>query len=72
MPRLAPLKPLEVEKILISNGFVYINTVGSHKHYSNRTTKTHTTVPFHSRDLATGTLRSIIRQSQLPINLFRR
>jgi len=72
MPRLAPLKPLEVEKILLKNGFIYVNTVGSHKHFSNRTTKAHTTIPFHSQDLPTGTLRSIVRQSQLPINLFRR
>ncbi|NDK09168.1 addiction module toxin, HicA family [Candidatus Gracilibacteria bacterium] len=72
MPRLAPLKPREVEAILIKNGFIVNVSKSSHKQYFNSKTKAHTTVPFHSRDLAPGTLRSIIRQSQLSIDLFRR
>ena len=72
MPRLAPLKPREVERILFENGFVVNVSKSSHKQYFNPKTKAHTTVPFHSRDLVPGTLRSIIRQSQLSIDLFRR
>ncbi|OIP85248.1 hypothetical protein AUK04_01340 [Candidatus Roizmanbacteria bacterium CG2_30_33_16] len=72
MPRLAPLKPREVERILLENGFVVNVSKSSHKQYFNPKTKAHTTVPFHSRDLVPGTLRSIIRQSQLSIDLFRR
>lgn len=72
MPRLAPLKPREAEEILFRNGFIHVNTVGSHKHYSNRLTKAHVTIPFHSKDLFIGTLKSIIKQSKLPIKAFRR
>lgn len=72
MPRLVPLKPREVEKILLSNGFIVNVSKSSHRHYFNPETKAHTTVPFHSREIAIGTLRSIIRQSKLPDNIFRR
>ncbi|PIP63903.1 hypothetical protein COW97_00025 [Candidatus Roizmanbacteria bacterium CG22_combo_CG10-13_8_21_14_all_34_12] len=72
MPRLAPLRPREVETVLLKNGFVVNVSKSSHKQYFNPKTKAHTTIPFHSRDLAPGTLRSIIRQSQLSIDLFRR
>lgn len=72
MPKLANLKPRGVEQILLKNGFAVNVSKSSHKQYFNPTTKAHTTVPFHSKDIATGTLRSIIRQSQLSIDLFRR
>ena len=72
MPKLPPLKPQEVEKILLKNGFVLNVQHGSHRQYFNPKTKAHVTVPFHSRDLAMGTLRSIVRQSLLPIDIFRK
>ena len=72
MPKLAPLKPREVEKILLERGFIVNVSKSSHKQYFNSKTKAHTTVSFHSKEIATGTLRSIIRQSQLPIELFRK
>ena len=48
MPRLAPLKPREVERILLEDGFVVNVSKSSHKQYFNPKTKAHTTVPFHS------------------------
>ena len=72
MPKLAQLKPREVEKILLDNGFVVSVSKSSHKQYFNKKLDAHTTVPFHSKNIASGTLRSIVRQSQLPINLFRK
>jgi predicted RNA binding protein YcfA (HicA-like mRNA interferase family) len=72
MPKLANLKPREVEQILLKNGFIMNVSKSSHKQYFNPDTKAHTTIPFHSKDIATGTLRSIIRQSQLSIDLFRK
>jgi len=72
MPKLVPLKPREVEQILLKNGFIVNVSKSSHKQYYNVKTKAHTTVPFHSKDLAMGTLRSIVRQSQLPIKIFRK
>jgi predicted RNA binding protein YcfA (HicA-like mRNA interferase family) len=72
MPKLAQLKPREVEKILLENGFAVNVSKSSHKQYFCVKTGAHTTVPFHSRNIAPGTLRSIVRQSQLPIDLFRK
>ena len=72
MPKLVPLKPREVEQILLKNGFIVNVSKSSHKQYFNPKTKAHTTVPFHSKDLAMGTLRSIVRQSQLPVKIFRK
>lgn len=72
MPKLVPLKAREVETILLKNGFVKNVSKSSHIQYFHPKTKAHTTVPFHTNTLALGTLRSIIRQSQLPIDLFRK
>lgn len=72
MPKLAPLKPREVEQILRSHGFTLNVTKGSHKQYYNSKTNAHVTVPFHSKDIHIGTLRSIVRQSKLPIEFFRK
>lgn len=72
MPKLVPLKPREVEKILLTNGFRINVSKSSHRQYFNPFSKAHTTVPFHSKELALGTLRSIVRQSQLSIDLFRK
>jgi len=63
MPKLVPLKPREAEKILLANGYKLNVSKSSHRQYYNPLTKTHTTVPYHSKDLPLGTLRSIIRQS---------
>lgn len=72
MPKLVPRKPREIESILLSHGFILNVSKSSHRQYFHPTTKAHTTVPFHSRDIPPGTLRSIIRQSQLPPELFRK
>ncbi|MBI5620853.1 type II toxin-antitoxin system HicA family toxin [Candidatus Gottesmanbacteria bacterium] len=72
MPKLVPRKPREVETILLSQGFILNVSKSSHRQYFHPITKAHTTVPFHSRDIPPGTLRSIIRQSQLSLDLFRK
>ena len=67
MPKLKRLSGAEVRAILESYGFIYIKTEGSHMKL-RRTDEDGqiwtTTVPTH-RELATGTLSSIIRQSGL-------
>lgn len=72
MPKLIPAKPKEIETILKQNKFYLHHTTGSHKQYKNDDSGAHVTVPFHTKSIPTGTLRSIIRQSGLPTNLFRR
>jgi len=56
MPKLSPLKPREVEMILLKNGFILNVSKSSHRQYFNPKTKTHTTVPFHSKEIPIGTL----------------
>ena len=70
MPKLVPLRPLEIERILLKNGFVVNVSKSSHRQYFNAQTKAHTTIAFHSAKIPIGTLRAIIRQSQLPRDLF--
>lgn len=72
MSKLAPLKPREIERILLTNGFTLNMSKSSHRQYYNPVTKAHVTVPFHSKDIVIGTLRSIVRQSQLSIDMFRK
>ena len=72
MPKLVPLKPRQIERILLHQGFVVNVSKSSHRQYYHPKTKAHATVPFHTKDVAIGTLRSIVRQSQLPIDLFRK
>ncbi|HCM38207.1 MAG: hypothetical protein UV55_C0047G0009 [Candidatus Gottesmanbacteria bacterium GW2011_GWC1_43_10] len=72
MPKLAPLKPRQIETILLKHGFAVNVSKSSHKQYFNKTTGAHTTVSFHSKEIPVGTLRSIVRQSQLSLDLFRK
>lgn len=72
MPRIVPLKPREVERILLDSGFIVNVSKSSHKQYYQPKTHAYATVSFHSRQIPMGTLRSIIRQSQLPVDLFRK
>lgn len=71
MGRLAVLSGSEVCAILERNGFARVRQRGSHI-VMQRVTATGTTtvpVPDH-KELRFGTLRSIIRQSNLPKSLF--
>ena len=70
MPKLSPLKPREIERILLKHGFELNVSKSSHRQYFNPQTRAHTTVSFHSKEIPVGTLRSIIRQSGLDMQLF--
>ncbi|MEK7497603.1 MAG: type II toxin-antitoxin system HicA family toxin [Patescibacteria group bacterium] len=72
MPKLPSFKPREIEKVLSKNGFYIKRQVGSHRTYYNPKTNKITIVPFHSRDLPKGTVRSIIKQSGLEEKIFRK
>ncbi len=72
MPKYPPLKPKEVEKIILRNDFSLKRQTGSHRIYHNPLTKATVVVPFHSKDIPPGTLRSIIQQSKLEMSEFRK
>jgi len=68
LPKL-PLR--DVCKILQVNGFVQVRQRGSHIVMQLKTPDGTITVPFPDhKELRVGTLRSIIRQSNLPFSVF--
>ena len=73
MDELAVLSGREVCAILAAHGFVQVRQRGSHIVMQTRDGASTTTVPVPDhRELAIGTLRSIIRQSGLDRSLFER
>jgi len=68
-PKLPVLTSKKLIRILQSKGYIVDHQTGSHvfiKHPS-RPTKI-ATIPFHNRDLAKGTLASILRQLDISVN----
>jgi predicted RNA binding protein YcfA (HicA-like mRNA interferase family) len=65
MSRLPSLKPRQVVAALERCGFTVLRVVGSHYQLFNETTRRHTTVPHHNRDLPRGTVSAIIQQAGL-------
>lgn len=70
MPRLPSFKPKEIEKILLKNSFFIKRQTGSHRIFYNPGTEKLAIVPFHSKAIPRGTLKSIIRQSNLSRRTF--
>lgn len=68
MPKLPALKPREAIRALERAGFKFIRQKGSHHIYIKESVGI--TVPYHTKDLKTGTLRHIIKQSGLEIKEF--
>ena len=66
MPRLVPIKPKELVKILIGLGFTQRDAEGSHvffKHADGRTT----VIPMHSKDISKGLLKKILNDVKLSV-----
>jgi predicted RNA binding protein YcfA (HicA-like mRNA interferase family) len=69
MVKLPALKPKEVVKTLLKFGFEVKRQTGSHIrliHPDGRTT----TIAMHKRDLPKGTLKAILKQSELTLDEF--
>ncbi|GAB4495479.1 MAG: type II toxin-antitoxin system HicA family toxin [Anaerolineales bacterium] len=63
MPKLVPLTSQKIIKILLQKGFILDRTKGSHQIYIHPETGKRVVVPFHHKDLPTGTLLEILRQA---------
>ena len=63
MPKLPTLSPQEVIALLEKKGFVLKKVTGSHYIFVNVETKRRVTVPFHSQDVARGTLLQILKDA---------
>lgn len=65
MPKLTALKPKDVLKKLKKFGFIADHVTGSHYILYKDGHPNPVSVPMHNRDLKTGTLTGIIKQSGL-------
>jgi predicted RNA binding protein YcfA (HicA-like mRNA interferase family) len=73
MPKLGVFSGADVCDILRTKGFELVRQRGSHLIMQRRAGETTITVPVpNHREIRIGTLQSIIRQSQLPRDLFMR
>jgi predicted RNA binding protein YcfA (HicA-like mRNA interferase family) len=66
MPKLVPIKPKKLVKILAVLGFVERDAEGSHvffKHSDGRTT----VIPIHTNEISRGLLRKILNDIQLSL-----
>ncbi len=61
-----PLKPREMEKLILADGWIFKSQQGSHKNYIHPVKPGKVTIPFHQgRDLTKKTENSIKRQAGL-------
>lgn len=61
-----PLKPAEMERIIVEDGWYFVRQKGSHKHYKHNTKEGMVTIPFHKgKELNPITEKSIRKQAQI-------
>ncbi|MBQ3514988.1 MAG: type II toxin-antitoxin system HicA family toxin [Lachnospiraceae bacterium] len=60
-----PIKPIEMEKEILADGWMLKSQTGSHRHYIHPTKPGKVTIPFHTKDLPKGTENSIRKQAGL-------
>lgn len=68
MSTLPSLKPREIARLLEKAGFKLKRTTGSHYIYYKSGIRRPVSVPFHAKNLPSGTQRAIIREAQLTID----
>lgn len=72
MPKLSPISARKLVKILEKEGFVQVRQKGSHLRLTHPDGR-RTVVPMHGGEhVGVGLLKSIIRDTQLPVELFRK
>lgn len=71
MGRLAGFRYREVAAKLRRFGFVFDRPgAGSHEVWRHETTGRKVTLPHHSKDMAEGTLRAILREAAIDVDAF--
>jgi predicted RNA binding protein YcfA (HicA-like mRNA interferase family) len=63
MPKLPTITHKKLLKVLEKSGFQIDHTTGSHFIFYNKMNKKRVTIPFHRKELAKGTLMSILREA---------
>ncbi len=64
MPRLVPIKPKKLIKILLKLGFVRRDAQGSHVFFRHKDGRT-TVIPIHAKEVSKGLLRKILKDVEL-------
>lgn len=59
------MRAIELERILLKDGWYVVKQVGSHRHYKHPTKPGKVTSPIHRGDIDKGTVKSILRQAGL-------
>jgi len=67
MPRLPRLTAKQIIKELRRHGFILDHVTGSHYIFFNPSSKRRVTVPYHTKNLPIGTLKSIVREAGIEI-----
>jgi len=57
-----PLKPRELERMILERGWVFIRSAGSHRQYA-RLGYANITIPFHPGDLRQRTQETVMKQA---------
>lgn len=60
-----PIKPKEMERIILADGWIFKNQAGSHRHYTHPVKPGKVTIPFHKKDLSKLVENSILKQAGL-------
>lgn len=70
MPKLSPIHPKKLEKILFQLWFVFLRSHWSHRFYAHTDGRT-TVIPFHgSEDIGVWLVRKILRDIQISLEDF--
>ena len=71
MPRLAPISPKKLVRILERLGYVFVRQRGSHMFFRHSSSGLTVTVPFHgSEEIGTGLLKKILSDIELSVEEF--
>ena len=62
---LLPKKPMELERIIFADGWIFKSQNGSHRQYIHPTKPGKVTIPFHTKELPIKTEKSILKQAGL-------
>jgi len=63
MPKLPRITYKKLQRVLEKSGFQIDHTTGSHFIFYNKMSKKRVTLPFHTKELAKGTLMSILKEA---------
>lgn len=67
MPKLVPIRPKKLIKLLLKLGFEERDAEGSHVFFKHKDGRT-TVIPIHNKDIGKGLLKKILNDIQLSVS----